>query len=146
MHNQIIIIICLWLKTTSKIYKCINILSHCEKALYSWFMFGNVYHMVMSEYPHISHRGAMVHHIVMTSLCAYHCDVEKFVAFSQRKEFCNIMRYEHECHISKSFMFITLRQWVLHITLWEGVIFVTLRRLKMFGTLRNERARFITLL
>jgi hypothetical protein len=35
--------------------------------------FGNVCHTVTSEYACISHRGAMVGHIVMTSLCAYHC-------------------------------------------------------------------------
>jgi hypothetical protein len=72
--------------------------------------FGNVCHIVTSEYPRISHCGALVRHIVMTSLCAYHCDVRKFVTLSQRKEFCNIMSYKHECHISKWFMFITLRR------------------------------------
>jgi len=72
--------------------------------------FGNVCLIVTSEYPGISHRGAMVRYTMMMSLCAYHCDVRKFVALSQRKEFCNIMRNEHECHISKWFMFITLRR------------------------------------
>ena len=34
--------------------------------------FGNVCHTVTFEYACISHRGAMVYHIVMMSLCAYH--------------------------------------------------------------------------
>jgi hypothetical protein len=32
--------------------------------------FGNVCDIVTSGYARISHRGAMVHYIVMTSLCA----------------------------------------------------------------------------
>ena len=88
--------------------------------------FGNVCHTLTSEYARISHCGAMVRHIVMTSLCAYQCDVRKFVALSQRKEFCNIMRYEHEHRISKWVMFITLQRQKIFISLQCRVMFVTL--------------------